>query len=81
MKYPKKVTHRGIKFIGYLHAKKGLVVYRARLEWGRFYTKACDSIGVLALGPGWQDGDRVWTAQDIYWEDKYDCKLGQREAA
>ncbi len=81
MGYPKKVVHRDLVFQGHLHKKRGLVIYRPKQGFTRFYQSSQDTIGILALGIGWQDGDRTWTNQDIYWEDKYDERAGQREAA
>jgi hypothetical protein len=81
MNYPKEVYYRRMWFRGYLHSKKGLVVYRTKAEYPSSYKKSRDTIGILPLGQKWQDGDRTWTSQDIYWEDKYDCKPVRLEAA
>lgn len=51
-------------FRGYVNSCN-LVIYRTP-HW-------TNTIGILSLTPGWQDSDHVWTSQDIYWEDKYDC--------
>ena len=81
MKYEKTVVHRGMIFRGHFHKKRGLVIYRPKQGFTRYYNSNQDTIGILALGIGWQDLDRTYTFQDIYWEDKYDCQAEQREAA
>ena len=79
MSYPKLVEHRGVTFRGYLHEQKGLVIYRPT-DLMAIYHHERKILGILALGPGWQDMDRTYTAQDIYWEDKYDCTTEQGRA-
>ena len=70
--YPSTVNHKGIKYHG--GVKEDHIVY-ANIQ---LVNKI---LGIITLKPGWQDGNRVYTFQDIYWEDKYDCKIMQREAA
>ncbi|KKL12853.1 hypothetical protein LCGC14_2531620 [marine sediment metagenome] len=79
IKYPKTVIHDGIEFGGKLERRSNrrgkrfiVLIYRNRFV---------NYDGWIYIGEGWQDMDRTVTAQDIYWEDKVDCKLRQREAA
>ena len=52
------------------------VIYRTIIT----HNKSSKTIGKIILPLGWQDMDRTWTFQDIYWEDKYDC-LNERRGA
>ena len=52
---------------------KNIVIYRTGPVWSIMDWKKEETLGILALQEGWQDADRTYTAQDIYWEDKYDC--------
>lgn len=67
MKWPEKVKYRGRLYYAALYRDR-LVTYRRKGELRRY------TIGKIRLPEGWQDQDRTWTAVDIYWEDKYDCK-------
>jgi len=81
IKYPKTVIHRGWRFYPKIcegHLRYGDCVLYSKEYWGR---RGAQSWGVIELKVGWQDMDRTMTAQDIYWVDKYDCRVMQREAA
>jgi len=69
-RWPKTAQVRGIIFKAELsiltyNLLHDTIVYRSS---GRSKT-----VGSITLPDGWQDMDRTWTAQDIYWKDKYDC--------
>lgn len=67
MKYPHKVKRNYIQLWSQLiHSFFGGWTVRYRDIDGITY-------GSLDLPDDWQDMDRTWTSQDIYWEDKYDC--------
>ncbi len=79
IKYTKKVYREGLWFYAKLHEgydRYGdCILYEIRDEsW-------MDKWGVIELEVGWQDADRTYTAQDIYWVDKVDFRTMQREAA
>ena len=79
MKYCRSTTRKGNWFeatIEHRHSRRG------KQFWIIMYTsKSTERQGYIHLPDDWQDADRTYTAQDIYWEDKYDCQIGQREAA
>lgn len=78
--YPNKVTHKGLIFYA---DEPG----EGRNRRGRYYAfigysnLTSEITGFINLNEGWQDSDRTYTAQDIYWEDKYDCLIEQLAAA
>jgi len=79
MEYPKKVRHKGLTY-------KAEVEHRHTIGgksfWIIMYTReGTQTEGYIHLEEDWQDMDRTLTAQDIYWEDKYDWMLGQLAAA
>ena len=79
IKYPKTVTHKGIEFKGELERRTSR---RANKFTVLIYSnRFVDYDGWIHLGDGWQDMDRTVTEQDIYWDDKIDCRIMQREAA
>ena len=78
-KWPEKVIHRGFVFRPYaVRKRKG---YYDTVRYERSSNVSYDrTFGIIRLPTGWQDMDRTWTAQDIYWTDKYDC-LNERRGA
>ena len=79
MKYRKSATHDGNWFEATIEHRTNR---RRQQFWIIMYTSlSTDEQGYIHLPDDWQDADRTYTAQDIYWEDKYDCRIGQREAA
>ncbi len=74
MKYKEKIAHRTLS--------RGLLVFKAEKPKNTRYgirvyyrNSRTSTWGCLELPDGWQDMDRTWTGVDIFWEDKYDCKL------
>lgn len=72
MKYPRTVRHHNTNFLGrIINYKDGtaIIVYKnTSVRKASRHT----TIGRIKLPYGWQDMDRTWTSQDIYWEDKID---------
>lgn len=55
---------------------KATKISKLRKGWLVMYSKGYGrSFGRLEIPDGWQDMDRTWTSQDIFWVDKVDCKL------
>ena len=79
MKWPEKVIHRDFLFRPRAVSKRKGYYDTVRYEraGNDFRDK---TFGTIRLPNGWQNMDRTWTAQDIYWTDKYDC-LNERRGA
>ena len=78
IKWPEKVIHNGFIFRPRWGSRTG---YNEKSRYERSSNDFRDrSFGIIRLPDGWQDMDRTWTAQDIYWTDKYDC-LSKRRGA
>ncbi len=73
MKYPKKALYKGIEVFASepYEGRNRRRRYYAFIGYGNLVLGRC---GYIKLEEGWQDSDRTYTAQDIYWEDKYDCR-------
>lgn len=72
--------------------KRGRIIFTADIQhrrsrrgvnfWIIIYSNpTVKTEGYIHLPNDWQDQDRTYTAQDIYWEDKYDCRTGRLMAA
>lgn len=79
MKYPKRVKHNGLRYNAEIQRRKSR---RGQHFWIIMYlSKTNSDEGYIHLPLDWQDIDRTYTFQDIYWEDKYDCRIAQLAAA
>ncbi len=79
MKYRKTAIHNGEDFTATIERRTSR---RGKEFWIIMYYSQCTGTeGYIHIEDGWQDADRTYTAQDIYWTDKYDEQAGQRKAA
>ena len=74
IKWPLKVKHNGFVYEYYPTFWDKYTVHYRRSAHERYRDR---TEGKISLPKGWQDMDRTYTAQDIYWEDKYDCRIMQ----
>ncbi len=72
MEYEKTPKRDRLKYTGEIQHRTNR---RGKRFWIIIYSSNCNNDeGYIHLPDDWQDADRTYTAQDIYWADKYDCK-------
>lgn len=76
IKYPKKVVRKGLTFNAD-EPTEGRNRRRKYYAFIGYYRNSSKTTGFISLEEGWQDSDRTYTSQDIYWKDKMDCAITQ----